>query len=237
MEIHNIVEDIVTGLVETIFSSIKLKGNPDGFCFCEQCETDTICYVLNRCQPRYISSNRGFARHGQKNIERQQLEADITTLIHNGLKRVKHNQRPFHNSSVEIEDETPRPVYNIPIIEGRIYDGTTFAPLSGIKVELRWKGELVNMMNQNWQNPYTLVANTAGTFTFWPATVAADIPEDHKIFEFLITINSPEYETLTHYFKIPVVSKIQTPVPFSIDRSFKLPDLYLFPPGEDEQNG
>jgi competence protein ComFB len=237
MEIHNTLEEIVIGSVETIFDSIKQKGNPDGFCFCEQCQTDTICYVLNRSLPHYIHSNRGVARLEQKGIERQQLEADIATLIHKGIKRVQHNQRPLHDSSSDIDDEDPRPVYNIPIIIGRIYDGATFAPMSGIKVELRWKGELVSMMNQNWQNPYTLVANTAGTFTFWPATVNAELSENHEIFEYSIIINAPEYETLTHYFKIPVISRIQTPVSFSIDRSFKLPDLYLFPPGEAEQNG
>jgi competence protein ComFB len=238
MEIHNTIEDTVIGSVEIIFDSIKQNGNPEGFCFCGQCQTDTICYVLNRCQPHYINSHRGVARLEQKGIERQQLEADIASLIHDGLKRVKHNQRlaTLHKSPTD-EEDVPRPVYNIPIIVGRIYDGTTFAPLAGIKVELRWKGELVNMLNHNWQHPYILVANTAGTFTFWPTTVNAEISEDHKIFEYSISINASEYEPLTHYFKIPVVSKFQAHVPFSIDRSFKLPDLYLFPPGEAEQNG
>ena len=239
MEIHNIIEEVVIGSVEAIFDSIKREGNPEGFCFCEMCQTDTICYVLNRSKPHYIVSNRGVARLEQKGLEWQQLQADIASLAHEGIRRVKHNQRltTSHTHSADIEDDLPRPVYNIPVIVGRIFDGATFGPLSGVKVELFWKGELVSMMNHNWQNPYTLVANTAGTFTFWPATVNAEKPDDHKIFEYSIVITSPEYEELSHHFKIPVVSKIQTPVSFSIDRSFKLPDLYMFPPGEAELNG
>ncbi|HCC36946.1 MAG TPA: competence protein ComFB [Treponema sp.] len=238
MVIHNIIEDIVFGSIDNIFQSMQKEGNPENFCFCEQCRLDTACYVLNRCQPHYILSNRGVARLEQKSLQWQQLEADIASLIHDGLKRVKHNQRPntSHDDSVTVNEDEPRPVYNIPVIMGRIFDGATFAPLSGVQVELRWNGSLVSMRDQNWQNPYVLVANTAGAFTFWPAAVNASASDNHKIFEYLIKIEHPEYETLTHFFKIPVVSKIQKSVSFSIDRTFKLPDLYMFPPDDSGQD-
>ena len=239
MAIQNVMEDVVFSSVQKMFDSIQKEGNPEGFCFCEQCRMDTACYVLNRSQPRYIVSNRGVARIERDGLEWQQIEADIATLIYEGLRRVKHNQRPnAHNApAANFGSVLSKPVYSIPVIVGRIFDGATFAPLAGVTVELRSKGELVAMRDHNWQNPYTLVSNTAGTFTFWPAPVEADHIDDHKIFEFLVKAEAPQYETLTHFFKVPVVSMMLSAVSFSIDRTFKLPDIYVFPPGEAEQNG
>ena len=93
------------------------------------------------------------------------------------------------------------------------------------------------MRNSNWQNPYTLVANTPGAFTFWPAPVPAAMVDMHQTFEYSITIESDKYDTLTSFFKIPTVSAFQTEQTYFMNRTFKLPDLYLFNPGEAEQNG
>jgi len=239
MEIHNIIEELVFSSIKTIFDSFQSKGNPEHLCFCEQCRVDIACYVLNRSAPRYIVSNRGAARLGQDSFEWQQMEADIASLITEGLRRVKHNQRPTsqHNGIAEHVPEAPMVTYNIPVISGRIFDGSTFAPLTGVKVALRSNGTLVIMKNTNWQNPYTLVSNTAGSFTFLPMPVPAEKADEHKTFEYSLFIEAPDYETVTHFFKIPTVSQIQLATTFSMDRTFKLPDLYMFPPGDAEQNG
>jgi competence protein ComFB len=52
-----------------------------------------------------------------------------------------------------------------------------------------------------------------------------------------IKIESSEYEPLVHFFKIPAISMVETSYSYSLDRTFKLPDLYMFPPGEAEKNG
>ncbi|MCL2878728.1 MAG: late competence development ComFB family protein [Treponema sp.] len=239
MEIHNITEDMVFSSIQTIFDSFQKKGNPDQFCTCEQCRVDIACYVLNRCTPRYIVSNRGVTRLKQDDLEWQQLEADIAALINDCMRRIKHNRRATaqHDNTILSDNIEPGFIYNIPVIMGRIFDGATFAPLAGVTAELRSNGELVPMIDKNWQNPYTLVSNTAGSYTFWPKQVTAGAADDHKIFEYFLTITAPDYETVTHYFRIPAISQPQSAVLFSIERTFKLPDLYLFPPGEDEQNG
>ncbi|MDR2479337.1 MAG: late competence development ComFB family protein [Treponema sp.] len=238
MEIHNASEDIVVSSVQTIFSTIEKENNPDGFCLCDQCRLDTICYALNRIEPHYIVSNRGFTRIEMDGIKRQQVEADIASLVYKGLRLVNHNQRPTapHNGSTAQGNNTPKPSFDIPTIVGRLFDGVTFEPLSGVTVELRCGGELVPMRNLNWQNPYTLVPNTPGTFTFWPAQRPADSVGNHKLFEFSLKIEAPDYEPATHFFNIPSVSSL-VPASYSMDRTFKLPDLYMFPPGEAEQNG
>jgi competence protein ComFB len=239
MEIHNATEEIVFNSIQTIFDSFGSSGNPEQFCFCEQCRVNIACYVLNRCTPQYIVSNRGVARLKHDDLEWQQLEADIATLVNEGIRRIKHNQRPKiqHSGTSEIHTTASGLSYNIPVIVGRIFDGSTFAPLAGVTVELRANGAPVEMKDHNWQNPYTLVSNTAGSYTFWPMPVKAKKADDHKIFEYSIVVEAPSYETITHYFKIPVVSQMQSSVSFSIERTFKLPDIYMFPPGEAEQNG
>jgi len=238
MDIHNISEDNVIRTAQEVFDAVKKEGNPEGLCLCEQCKLDTICYALNRVEPRYIVSNRGLTRVEQDGSERHQAHADITTLVYKGLQQVNHNQRPTasHDNSLP-EDIIKKLSFDIPTIVGRLFDGETFAPVSGVTVELHHNGELVPMRNTNWQNPYTLVENTPGTFTFWPAPVPAAMVDMHQIFEYSLTIESTKYDTLTHFFKIPTVSAFQAEPAFFMNRTFKLPDLYLFIPGEAEQNG
>jgi competence protein ComFB len=237
MEIHNTTEDMVFAKMETIFDSIMREGNPENFCLCYQCRMDTACYVLNRTEPRYIVSNRGVARVEQENLERQQKDADIVALVYEGLKRVNHNQRPnAPHQGGPAPVIVNSPVFNIPTIVGRLFNGTNFAPMSNVKVDLHRNGELVSMKDSNWQNPYNLVSNTEGTFTFWPTPIPAETVDIHKIFEYSIRIEAPDFETLNHFFKIPVISEIQSAAVYSMGRTFKLPDLYMFPPGGDEED-
>jgi competence protein ComFB len=201
---------------------------------------DTVCYALNRSQPRYIISNRGASRVSQESHEHQQKEADMVALIYEGIKRVNHNQRPnfIHSSRGPFsEGGAGIPVFNIPTIVGRLFNGNNFSPLSDVKVELLRNGDLVAMKDGNWQNPYILVANTEGTFSFWPNPVLAAEVDEHRTFEFSIRVEARDLETLYHFFKLPVISELQTTNTFSLHRTFKLPDLYMFPPGEAEKNG
>jgi competence protein ComFB len=117
---------------------------------------------------------------------------------------------------------------------GRLFNGNNFEPVSDIDIELLLNGELVPMKDGNWQNPCRLVSNTDGNFNFWPAPAAAPSADMREIFEYTLRVSSPEFEPLVHVFKIPVASEILTNYSFSLERTFNLPDLYLFPPGEDE---
>jgi len=254
MELHNTIKGKVISKVEEIFEAIKNSENGGKFCTCDHCKMDVICYVLNRTPPRYIVSNRGASRSLEEGIEWQQQIADIAALIHDGLKQVNHNLRPNFTHSGEnavapneagtskssvptITGEETMPMFNIPTIMGRVFNGNNFARISDATVELVWAGELVAMRDGNWQNPYHIVHNIEGNYSFWPAPVPASRENNHKIFEYILRVSAPELETLTHTFKIPVASEIQADISFSPDRTFKLPDLYMFPPGEAEKNG
>jgi len=239
MDIHNTNEDLVFSSVQTIFDEIQESGNPEKYCLCYQCRIDTICYTLNRIEPNYIVSNRGFTRIEQSGVKHQQIEADITTLIYKGLRLVNHNMRPTasHDGTATGSYKILSPMYDIPTIAGRIFNGASFEPIVDTDVYLYCEGELVEMRNNNWQNPFTMVASTPGAFSFWPAPITADTPDFTKEFKFSIKVKSADFEPLNHFFSISAISKFHNPQSYALNRTFKLPDLYLFPPGEAEQNG
>ena len=240
MELHNTIEDIVFPQVEGIFNNLEKKENPDKFCTCGQCRIDTACYVLNRITPHYIVSSRGAARVEHENKNQPQKNADIATLIYEGIKLINQIQRPnaSHSFIPEVTDNNQAiAIYNIPTIMGRLFDGENFAPIYGVKIELYRDNELVIMKDHNWQNPYDLVANTQGSYTFWPMYLKAEEIDEYKTFEYTIKVEAPNYETLNHVFKIPVISEPRAANAFAMGRTFKLPDLYMFPPGEAEKNG
>jgi competence protein ComFB len=239
MDIHNTIEDIVVNKVQTIFEELQ-KDNKEDYCLCSQCRLDTICYALNRLEPHYIVSNRGLTRMEQAGITRQQTEADIASLIYKGLRLVNHHMRPTapHDGSTHPHSQKLNsPVFDIPTISGRLFNGVSFEPIVGVTLALHSKGELVPMRNPNWQNPYNMISSTPGAFSFWPAPITAEAPEIDEVFQFTIKVDSPDYEPLHHFFRISAISKFHTPHSYTLNRTFKLPDLYLFPPGEAEQNG
>ncbi|MDR0690189.1 MAG: late competence development ComFB family protein [Spirochaetaceae bacterium] len=239
MDVHNTSEDVVFKAIEEICGMIEKDDAAHKICTCYQCRLDIACFVLNRIAPYYIISNRGAARVEQEAIGRQQLEADVVSLIHEGIKRVNHNQRPYSSHTEYSATAFPpadRPVFNIPTIIGRLFNGINFEPMADIEIELYQEGELVNMKDKNWQNPFALVKHLNGVFTFWPEPVPAEKENMRRIFEYAIEINVPGMETLRHFFQIPVTSELKTIRSFSMTRTFKIQDLYMFPPGGDEDD-
>jgi competence protein ComFB len=233
MDIYNTTEDLVIAEVNAICDSLETKGEKNDICTCSQCRQDAACYVLNRTEPHYVISHRGVARASQE--ADHQSRVDLTTLVYEGIKRVSHNQRPYFNHGKEPDKITliNTPVFNIPTIVGRVFNGLNFSPMTNITVELLQGGTLAVMKDQNWQNPYTLIANMGGTFTFWPKPVPIDKIGVRENFEYTVKITAPDFAELNNGFTIPVISE-ELSSSFSLSRTFKLPDLYLFPPGEEK---
>jgi competence protein ComFB len=238
MDIHNTSEDLVFNLVEKTFDEIQNSGNPEKFCLCYQCRVDTICFVLNRIEPHYIVSNRGLTRIiDPTSINNQQVEADITTLIYKGIRLVNHNLRPTapHDGTIATPNKIYNPLFDIPTISGRIFNGKSFEPITGVEVSLFNESELVKMRNNNWQNPYMMVASTPGVFSFWPAQIIANDPEVTQEFKFSLRVTSPDYEPMIHFFNITSTSKFHTSQSYTLNRTYILPDLYIFPLGTSEE--
>jgi len=232
MEIHNTQEELVLAEVDAIYNTFESEGKPFEICICSQCKQDTACYVLNRIQPHYVVSHRGVARVNQETDH--QSRADLTALVYEGIKRVNHNQRPnFDHKNSAKENPVDSPVFNIPTIIGQVYNGLNFSPVTGTTVELYQNGKLAVMKDNNWLNPYALIPSTGGVFTFWPKPITVEETGIYRNFEFTVKISAPDFEELQHVFTIPVKSELGSQS-FSLARTHKLPDLYLFPPGEEK---
>ncbi|MDR2797997.1 MAG: late competence development ComFB family protein [Treponema sp.] len=238
MGFYNINEDRVTAEVNAIFDLIEKGGNPQKICTCSQCRTDIICYVLNRMEPHYVVSNRGLARVARSSITYQQKEADIVSLIYNGINQIHYHMRPFtkHKDTEGSFWNNNKPVFIIPAIIGRIFNGINFAPLEEAQIELRHEQTLVPMLDSNWQNPYNLVSSIAGIFTFLPCPIPAESQGIQQKLGFFLAIKAPGFEALSYSFKVSVMSEVPTDNLFSMERIFRLPDMYIFPL-DDEESG
>jgi competence protein ComFB len=232
MDIHNNTEDLVITEVNTICDSFANDAKQKGICTCKQCRIDAICYVLNRAEPRYVVSHRGVARLEPSS----KVLADITALAYEGIRRVSHNQRlNFKHEDIDdkAEAKADTPYYNIPTIIGRVFNGLNFSPMPGVTVELLENGVLTIMKDNNWQNPYTLITNTGGTFNFLPKPVSAEKFGTRQVFEYTIRIAEQGFDEINHVFSIPVTSE-PINMSFSLSRTYKLADLFFFPTGDDK---
>jgi competence protein ComFB len=236
MEIHNMTEDWVIAKVNSVCDSLEKENLDSSICTCDQCRQDTVCYVLNRTTPYYVVSHRGVTRANQDSFAAQQNQVDLTTLVYEGIKLVSHNQRSYANHNRNKRGENDRslvPAFNIPAIMGRVFNGLNFSPAVDCIVELFQNGKLVEMKDSNWQNPYRLIANTNGAFTFWPKNQPAPESGVQETFHYVIKVSGGKFEELSYSFTVTVTSD---PIssPFSLENTYKLPDLHLFPPGEEK---
>jgi len=237
MEIHNLMEDLVKSTVNELFDAEE-KGK-SSWCTCYQCRMDVACYVLNRMKVEYVVSSRGLVHAEQDYNEKLQRIADVVSLVREGWSKINATKRPhFEHSNKQIGVQVPAgPVYNIPPIMGRLFHGLDFSPMQDVDVSLiDADGSLVAMMDPNWQNPCTLVKNTAGTFIFWPFPLVAKAGAGEKLFSFGIVIKKAGFDDLTRFIEFRLACAGSAQDQFSLEEVHHLPDLYLFPESKDEQD-
>jgi len=238
MDIRNIMEDSVKAVVEELFE-IEAKEKRLGYCTCDQCKLDVACYVLNRMKPEYIVSSRGLAYSEKEGLDKVQRQADVISLVKEGWGKVSHAPRPSsdHANSRPVAAEIEGPIYNFPTIMGRAFDGRTFAPLGDGTVKLFADGVEVEMLDPNWQNPFVLAGATGGTFIFWPKPLPlAGAKDGERKFAFEIKVDVPGLEVLSHFVEMILSPERSVRLDFSLQRVYKVPDLYLFPEGQPEEN-
>jgi competence protein ComFB len=236
MDVRNVMEDAVKVVVEELFE-LENKEKRLGFCTCDQCRLDVECYVLNRVKPEYIVSSRGLAYSELEGLDKVQRRADLISLVKEGWGKVSHapRQTSDHAGPRVVDAEHAGPFYNFPTIMGRVFDGRTFAPLGEGLVRLFGGGVEVEMVDPNWQNPFVLAGATGGTFIFWPKPLPAGHSEEEKTFAFEIKIEVPGLEVLSHYVEMNLSPERAARLDFSLQRVHKIPDLYLFPEGQGDE--
>lgn len=227
MRMHNLIKYLVLQKVEEMFSQkdevekLSLKNTPAE-------KMDVACYVLNRSQPQYVVSGRGVAYNETIDYKKKlQNLADITKLIREGMISVaKHNR----DRGIDSFEKSPKgSFFNFPPIIGRLFNGLNFEPVHDISISLLYQGELVKAIDSNWQNPYKLVSNTAGTYIFWPYPIPAKQGGKEKEFEFELVISDDRFEPLNYVFEITSHPEHEFVDSVNTAQSFRIKDLYLFP--------
>lgn len=237
MEIRNLMEDAVKTVVDELFE-IESRDHRLGFCTCQQCRLDVSCYVLNRVKPEYIVSSRGLAYSEKEGLDKVQRRADVISLVKEGWSKVTHTPRlTVDHASQEPATPLPHgPFFNFPTIMGRVFDGRTFAPIAEGRVRLLAKGAEVEMVDRNWQNPFILAGGTAGTYIFWPNPVHGKKAKEERAWAFEVRIEAPGFDPISHFIELSLQAETELHQDFSLQRVHKLPDLYLFPEGQGEDD-
>jgi len=223
------MEDRVIKLINEICDEDEKNEKPF-YCTTDECRMDAACFVLNRVPQRYVTSGRGFAYLETDFQDNPQLQVDIVTLVHDGLKRVSSIQRSFYGADYPQDNVSvvSPAFYYFPTIKGRIFYGTNFEPANNIKVSLIENGAPVTMIDARWQNPYTIVDQTPGTYLFWPRHRVAPADGVEETFEFAIELVENNFEPFRHYVSISVVSEAFRS-PHAFIRDFCVPDLFILP--------
>jgi len=229
MRIHNILEDIVIDKIDEIILEFKDKKIRKDLKTAAQHKLDVACYVLNRINPIYVVSGRGLAYLDADYIKKLQRDADLVTLIHQGIERVVNVKRPEYKEKHKKQHYKRGQFFNFPIIRGRIFNSLNFEPVYGIKIKLYYNNKLTKMIEPNWQNPYPIVKYTAGTYLFWPHPLEAEKKGQHKKFEFEIVVDTKDYEKINHYLQIAIEADDTLIDYFRVNNVHIIKDLYLVP--------
>jgi competence protein ComFB len=226
MRVHNLMKDLVVQKVEELFAEtaeIQALDLTD-----PGSKYDVICYVLNRTPPHYAVSGRGIAHSETIDYQKKQQQlADITRLVREGMESVSTRRRDRVSDDFAV---TPSgPYFNFPSIIGRMFNGVNFEPIHEVTVGLYQNGELVKVTDPNWQNPYRLVLNTAGTYLFWPHPQTANPGEAARTIELELRVDDPQYKPLHFFFTLTASADAEFVDFVDTTASTRIKDLYLFP--------
>jgi competence protein ComFB len=232
MIVHNYAEEEVLSKVAEIFDAEEAKGTKR-FCTCEFCRADVACYALNRVPPVYQTSGRGLAHREMDYRDKLQRDADLVSFIYRGIERITETRRPhgMAEGGQCIEEATPQGFFfNLPQIVGRLFNSTTFEPLTGLPVRLLDRsGAESCMTDRRWTNPCVIPGNIPGVFSFWPVPERAESAGERKEIELKVSVDADGFESLRHYFTLDLVSE-EGYLRFAAGmRVLTIPDLFLVP--------
>jgi len=231
MNVHNLMEDIVIKAVNTLYDKVKEENVAWLTCDCENCRLDTVSYVLNRIPPKYVVSGRGVT-HNAEYLASSQLQADIDSLALEGMRTVSTTKRPFHAENrkdcVIQGDATTKPAFNFFTFTGSVLDGNTFEPVPQAKITLKLNGQLADMVDKTWTNPYNMVPSTKGVYSFWVKSMPAKESGERQYFNFSIEIEAEGYSESVYHFEVPIMSEEAIRQTLDSTYTLKIKDLVIF---------
>lgn len=230
MNVHNIMEEVVSQHVNELYEQAKEAHSPWLTCDCENCRLDTISYVLNRVAPKYVVSGRGVTYSSNSLADDHQILADVDALALEGIRLISATKRPFH-SLPRKDCELPnheQPVFNFPTFMGTVLDGSTFEPITGATVLLTNEGIPLEMIDKTWVNPAKTFFSTRGSYSFWVKPLPAESAGIQKKFNFTIEVSAPDYEPVVYSFEVPIESEPSVQSEINSVYSLKIKDLVIF---------
>jgi competence protein ComFB len=216
-------------------------------CKCEQCKTDMASYALNRIKPMYVVSSRGIIHTENIKREQKQEEIDVYSTVAEAVEVISNTRRHEHDDDdyddlqVESGDMTPNYYsrsgcfYNFPQIVGRIFDSSSINQIKDATITLfDGSGNTLSMFNKYWHNPFDVVSQTNGTYTFWPAPIPADRAGIQKDFQMYLAIDADGYITICKFFFIRLVSDNDLKKFIKKENIFYINDIFLNPEGAEK---
>ncbi len=232
MNVHNIMESIVVDTVNEIFEDKRKEGFEMADCL--QCRLDVACYVLNRIKPEYIISGRGLLHFEDNYHDLIQKKVDLMTLINAGIKKISENKRPYYNKKETTRNISTRYLFNFPSIIGTVLLGDNFVPVENAIISLYFEDSPAQMIDNTWQNPFTIVKSIRGSYSFRPAPIAADEVDEERVFHFELRIDDKRYDPVSHFFEIKLKSEKNIVTTSSIGTTIKMDGLYLFKRSQEQ---
>ena len=232
MNVHNLMEDIVTKAVNTLYDRVKNENVAWLTCDCENCRLDTVSYVLNRLPPKYVVSGRGVT-HNAEFLASSQLQADIDSLALEGMRTVSTTKRPFHSENrkdCEVSNDLgkKKAAFNFFTFMGVVLDGNTFEPVSEAEITLKVDGKVAEMVDKTWSNPYHLVRSTKGVYSFWVKSIPAKKSGLREYFKMSIEIKAEGYSDSVYHFEVPIMSEESIRQTLDSTYTLKIKDLVIF---------
>jgi competence protein ComFB len=231
MELHNMMEDIVTDYLKEI-----LEAKTD-ICSCNQCRMDMAAYALNKVMPIYIVSSRGVIHTQNKKRNDFQQDIDTYSVVMEAVEAV--SKTPRHGKMPGKQDNPAATDLN-PVGESPAYfDGESMLPLTGLTVKLltAHENKTVSMFNKRWNNPQEVVLQMEGGYSFWPLPAEALKEGIQKNFQFSIKIEKEGYETVNRYFEMILLSSPVLKNNINQQDCVRLDDIFLYQPGQNEESG
>lgn len=231
MNVHNQMEEYVSDRVRDIYRQLKEKESPWLTCSCESCILDSISYVLNRVAPHYVVSGRG-AVYSSQVLNDSQLRADVDALAVEAIRIINSVQRPYHKLSSNLiamsGQNEQQPFFNFPVLNGNVYDGSTFEPVIDAEITLKSKNGVVIMQDFSWPNPCRTYKSTKGSFSFWPESIPASKENEIRKFTFTAEAKAQGYQTVSQAFEIVVAGEPKKRIYINNSLTMKIPDFILF---------
>lgn len=185
MTIRNLMEDMITGIVEEV---LVMKSHDNNDVIKNINKDDVITYVLNRMPPRYYTSERGIL-HGKLESEVMfQQKTDILILIHEAIKTIQERRdSELHIAKNKIKKES-----FLPHVLGEVLEETTFSIIPDVSVTLLYNDKPVEMIDESWKNPYVTNKATKGFFHFWPKFFPEET--DNNEIKFKVICSHPKFQ-------------------------------------------